>query len=230
MKNKIALNFIIFSLLVTSFCIYQTTGSEVQEAFSINFLTPDVRPERISASNLIAEKLALIGVNIITNDIASWEDVGERVWGYPVGFTEYDYIPTYDEGGYDIAFLGWTCVPWNPSERYDSASITPAGDNFYQYSNTVLDDLMANFIAETDPTLKANYAKDIQAILYNDLPDIVLFYYSENSALNGSLQAMVLNMKHPIIGTGESTPLGTKEAAKYVRKAISHSSKRFDHI
>ncbi len=36
------------------------------------------------------------------------------------------------------------------------------------------------------------------------------------------VQQLAINMKHPIFGTGELTPLGTAEAAKYVRKAISH--------
>jgi len=33
---------------------------------------------------------------------------------------------------------------------------------------------------------------------------------------------LVINMRHPVFGTGELTPPGTPEAAKYVRKAISH--------
>jgi len=37
---------------------------------------------------------------------------------------------------------------------------------------------------------------------------------------------MSVNMKHPVIGTGELTPLGTPLAAKYLRKAISHACPR----
>ncbi len=33
-------------------------------------------------------------------------------------------------------------------------------------------------------------------------------------------------MKHPIMGTGELTPFGTTEAAKNIRKAISHAIPR----
>ncbi|MCG3259883.1 MAG: hypothetical protein H7644_09065, partial [Candidatus Heimdallarchaeota archaeon] len=33
-------------------------------------------------------------------------------------------------------------------------------------------------------------------------------------------------MKHPIFGTGELTPVGTPDAANYIRKAISHSIPR----
>ncbi len=33
---------------------------------------------------------------------------------------------------------------------------------------------------------------------------------------------LAINMKHPVFGTGELTPVGTPTAAKYIRKAISH--------
>ncbi|MHA1205817.1 MAG: ABC transporter substrate-binding protein, partial [Candidatus Heimdallarchaeaceae archaeon] len=41
-----------------------------------------------------------------------------------------------------------------------------------------------------------------------------------------STEEMAINMKHPIIGTGELTPLGTAEAAKKIRQAISHAVPR----
>ena len=37
---------------------------------------------------------------------------------------------------------------------------------------------------------------------------------------------LAINMKHPIFGTGELTPAGTEEAAKYVRKALSYAIDR----
>ena len=39
-------------------------------------------------------------------------------------------------------------------------------------------------------------------------------------------QEIAVNMKHPVFGTGELTPQGTAEAAKNVRKAISHTINR----
>ena len=224
MKNKIALA-ILFSLLIIPFISNAVSESEIQEAFTLNFLTPDTRTDRILTSNLIAEKLELVGIDV-TNNIASWEDTGSRVWAYPSGFTEYDYIPTYDEGGFDIAFIGWLNLPWEPSGHYDTDSLYPSGGNYYQYSNPTYDNLLDNFLAETDDTLKKNYADQMQAILYEDLPGISLYYYSENSPLNGSFQELAINMKHPILGTGELTPEGTEAAARNVRKAISHAIPR----
>jgi ABC-type transport system substrate-binding protein len=39
-------------------------------------------------------------------------------------------------------------------------------------------------------------------------------------------QEMSINMRHPVMGTGELTPVGTPEAAKWIRQAISHSTPR----
>ena len=73
------------------------------------------------------------------------------------------------------------------------------------------------------------------------LDDNYNFQYSEflindNSELIESFEAVFfpslkhqeigINMKHPIIGTGELTPVGKAFAAKYIRKAISHAIPR----
>ena len=39
-------------------------------------------------------------------------------------------------------------------------------------------------------------------------------------------QEMSMNLRHPVMGTGELTPVGTAEAAKNIRKAISHAVPR----
>jgi ABC-type transport system substrate-binding protein len=222
-RNSILL--ITFCLIMMQSIFLEASEADVQEVFTINFLTPDNRSDRVLTSNFVADQLALIGINVVKNTL-SWDDTGSRVWGYPVGFTEYEYIPVYEDGGYDIVFIGWVNLPWFPSGRYETNSMTPVGDNFYQYSNATMDSLVVDFATETDPLLKEEYAHNIQAILYEDLPDITLYYYSENSPLNGSFQEMAINMKHPMIGTGELTPEGTSGAARNLRKAISHAIPR----
>ncbi|MCG3255973.1 MAG: hypothetical protein H7646_07875 [Candidatus Heimdallarchaeota archaeon] len=65
-------------------------------------------------------------------------------------------------------------------------------------------------------------------------PGFGIFCYAEFSYnyLEGEIvkslknQELALNMKHPIFGTGELTPVGTPAAAKAVRKAISHAIPR----
>lgn len=50
--------------------------------------------------------------------------------------------------------------------------------------------------------------------VYDNIHAVIAKDYAE--------QHMAVNMLHPILGTGELTPVGTAEAARNVRKAISH--------
>ncbi|MCK4896012.1 MAG: hypothetical protein KAS47_04335, partial [Candidatus Heimdallarchaeota archaeon] len=60
--------------------------------------------------------------------------------------------------------------------------------------------------------------------LYSEVVNPLDFelYYKVILCDSLSHQEMGINMLHPMIGTGELTPVGTADAGKYLRKAISH--------
>jgi hypothetical protein len=61
---------------------------------------------------------------------------------------DYNYIPVYEDGGYDLLFVGWSWgLDLDLTGLFDTMSIAPAGDNHYQYSNTVYDDLLDDYLA-----------------------------------------------------------------------------------
>ncbi|MHA1116185.1 MAG: ABC transporter substrate-binding protein, partial [Candidatus Heimdallarchaeaceae archaeon] len=78
---------------------------------------------------------------------------------------------------------------WDPTGLYDSASIVPAGDNMYQYSNPTFDEKLVEYTTELDDTARIAKAKELQAILYDDLPSISIVYpreiYGLSKALSG---------------------------------------------
>ncbi len=225
MKKELVVLILLVSIFTVPIKLNNAEEPEIREAFNLTFLTPDTIDERVQVSLLLEVELAKIGIDVIYNNITGWGNIQSRTWGYPL--IDYDYVPTYIEGGFDVVFTGWSWGnPWDPSGAYDTAGIVPYGDNFYQYSNTTYDDLLEDYLAETDETLKENYAHQMQAILYDDLPDICLYYESFNQIDFTRFQSMGFNMKHPYLGTGELTPNGTSEAARYVRKAISHAVPR----
>ncbi|MHA1415723.1 MAG: ABC transporter substrate-binding protein, partial [Candidatus Heimdallarchaeaceae archaeon] len=110
-----------------------------------------------------------------------WGNIMPRTWSYPVGEDgKFDYIPTYEDGGYDILFVGWSWgLDWDPTGLYDTASIVPSGDNMYQYSNPTYDAKLVEYTSELDDTARIAKAKELQAILYDDLPSITLIYPRE---------------------------------------------------
>jgi len=84
---------------------------------------------------------------------------------------------------------------WDPTGLYDSASIVPAGDNMYQYSNPTFDEKLVEYTTEFDDTARIAKAKELQAILYEDLPAISIVYpreiYGFSKALSG-IDALLL--------------------------------------
>ncbi len=99
--------------------------------FHISLLSPNTNPARNQWAILMENQLPLIGIGITHHESTGWANIYTRTWEYPVG-VDFDYIPTYGDGGYDILFGGWSRgLDWDPTGMYDTASIVPAGDNMY---------------------------------------------------------------------------------------------------
>ncbi|MHA1305189.1 MAG: ABC transporter substrate-binding protein [Candidatus Heimdallarchaeaceae archaeon] len=146
--------------------------------FSLNFLSPASCCWNNPFGINLAEVLPEIGINISHFDIGSWGYILPRTFYYPVGEEGYyDYIPTYDEGGFDVLFIGWIWdLDWDPAGLFDSASIVPNGWNAYQYNNSKFDSILKEYRTEYDQDKRNALAKELQAILYEDLPAITFAY------------------------------------------------------
>ncbi|MHA1440488.1 MAG: ABC transporter substrate-binding protein [Candidatus Heimdallarchaeota archaeon] len=141
--------------------------------FSISILAPNSNPARNQWATLMVEQLPKIGIEVDIFDHTSWSQIYPRTWDYPGPYP----IPSYAEGGYDILFVGWGWgLDWDPTGLYDTPGIVPFGDNFYQYSSQEMDDAIGNYTASFITADRIEYAEDIQALLYEDLPQITIIY------------------------------------------------------
>jgi len=141
--------------------------------FSISILAPNTNPARNQWATLMVEQLPKIGIEVDVFDHTGWSQISPRTWGYPGPYP----IPTYAEGGFDILFVGWGWgLDWDPTGLFDSPAITPNGDNFYQYDSQEMDWAIGNYTASFVTADRIEYAKDIQALLYEDLPQITIIY------------------------------------------------------
>ena len=177
MKKKALLGYGLVFLFALSVVIGQVSAqdTEVVEVFSINLLSPNTSAARNQWSLLMENQLPKIGIGVDFHESTGWGNIGPRTWSYPL--IDYDYVPTYAEGGYDILFVGWSWgLDWDPTGLFDSASLVPYGDNFYQYINPVYDGLLNSYLTELDQTQQIAYGQQMQAILYEDLPAIILVY------------------------------------------------------
>ncbi len=166
--------------LLVLFCmspliIPTSADTEIRTAFSINLLSPNTSPARNQWSLLMEQTLPKIGIGISFHESTGWGNIAPRTWDYPL--IDFDYIPTYVEGGYDILFVGWSWdLDLNLQSLYETSAITPYGDNHYQYSNHVYDNLLDEFMVEVDPTARAELGYQLQSIIYEDVPGIALVY------------------------------------------------------
>ncbi len=175
MKNKALLGLTLIVLFSMSTYLAQAQETEIQIAFSINLLSPNTSAARNQWSLLMEQQLPKIGIGVSFHESTGWGNIGPRTWAYPL--IDYDYIPTYAKGGFDIFFVGWSWgLDWDPTGLWDTESMIPNGDNFYQYSNAAYDARLDDYLTALDPTTRTAAAHDIQGILYADLPTIVLIY------------------------------------------------------
>ncbi|MFW9924396.1 MAG: ABC transporter substrate-binding protein [Candidatus Thorarchaeota archaeon] len=174
MNKKIISITIIFSMILSfNIRIQNSFEKELPIFFNLTIFSPASSTGRSAFFvEQFCENLKLIGIDGKINE-ASWAQISPRTWGYPGPYP----VPTYDEGGFDILRVGWSWdLDWDPTGLFDTAGITPNGDNFYQYSNPEMDWAIGNYTQSFVLADRIKWCGKIQDILYEDLPEICIIY------------------------------------------------------
>ncbi|MCO5219909.1 MAG: ABC transporter substrate-binding protein [Thermomicrobiales bacterium] len=77
-------------------------------------------------------------------------------------------------GEYDAGLFNWVYGGSNGDPDSRDTLVTGGANNFFQYSNAEVDDLMNNGIKELDPVKRADMYKRIQAIIAEEVPFLFL--------------------------------------------------------
>ncbi|MHA1365908.1 MAG: ABC transporter substrate-binding protein [Candidatus Heimdallarchaeota archaeon] len=173
-NNTIVMIIILLSLfLIQGINIQRTEAANPGPFFSISILAPNTNPARNQWATLMVEQLPKIGIAVDVFDHTGWSQILLRTWDYSGPYP----IPSYSEGGYDIFFTSWSDrLDYDPTGRFNTAGIIPFGDNVYQYSNHEMDWAISNYTHSFITADRIEYAEDIQAHLYEDLPQISIIY------------------------------------------------------
>ena len=182
-------------IIVFPASMIEVQSVEIPEIFSISLLRANVADPRQNWALNMELQLPKIGIGVDFHESTSWSNVALRTWDYPL--IDFDYIPTYAEGGFDLLFMNYLWdLDWNPSRLFDTGYPVTIGGNFYQYANPVYDSLLINYLSELDQNTHINYGKQLQAILYEDLPSIATLYerslYGFKEGLTG-IDALLLS-------------------------------------
>jgi len=176
MKRKEIGCLLVLCIIVFPINMIEVQSDDIPQIFSISLLTPNASHTIYHLAMLMENQFPKIGIGVDFHSTTSWANIAPRTWDYPL--IDFDYIPTYDEGGYDLLFLGRTMdLDWDPTGLFDTSWSPGLGiTNFYQYVNPVYENLLDNYLSDLNPENHTYFGKQMQAILYEDLPSIALIY------------------------------------------------------
>ncbi len=159
--------------------------------FEVTLLSPNTNPSRNQWVSLIAEDLPKIGIGVKQSVSTGWGSIIPRTFGAS------SPPDLYDQGGYDIFFVSYTWgLDWDPSGLYEESNFLPTGGNFYNYINHTLEQLIQDYLSETNVTTRIEKAHAVQKALHDDLPVIPIinpaYHWAWNANISG-LDAVLLS-------------------------------------
>jgi ABC-type transport system substrate-binding protein len=141
--------------------------------FDVGIIVPNTPTINNQWLFLFADLMPKIGIEVSQLNSTSWAHIYPRSWDYPGPYP----IPTHAQGGFDIIKIGYPGeLEYNPNGLYDSFGIVPNGNNIYQYNSSLMDTIIEEYTTAYDYEIKENWAHDMQALFYEDLPSLTAYY------------------------------------------------------
>jgi ABC-type transport system substrate-binding protein/KaiC/GvpD/RAD55 family RecA-like ATPase len=117
---------------------------------------------------MIANNLISMGID------AKLEIVNSDVWATRLFFLNSTQGALYNQGGYDMGFIGWASASPIPDWRsnFDGRPqfLAPTGNNYALYNSTELNGLFDQLYASTDIKTQIDLVHKWQEIVFNDSP------------------------------------------------------------
>ncbi|MHA2251396.1 MAG: ABC transporter substrate-binding protein, partial [Candidatus Kariarchaeaceae archaeon] len=168
---------ILCMLLTLSQAVYAEEG-DPNPVFYLTLMAPNTSAGTNIAPVLLRDTLPQIGIGVTDLLSAGWDMIAPRTFAHPREGNAHNgvgSIPIFDEGGYDLVFIGLSeSLDYNPAPSYSNLQFSPDGTNFASYDNQTVSDLINQYSYELDVTNRLDLAKQIQAIVYADQPYINL--------------------------------------------------------
>ena len=151
------------------------TGAMDVPFFEITVLSPLGNIDREQWANLIVSEFPKIGIGVKGHDVVSLGSMWPRTFAYP------GPPPIYDNGGYDVFFIGWAFnINFDPTGFYEKANQNPSCCNVYNYDNSTLEVAISNYITELDATARLPLVKRVQELLYDDQPSLPIIHEQDH--------------------------------------------------
>jgi ABC-type transport system substrate-binding protein len=181
MINKKIKAIIISTLLILSTLIFSAAflvkGQET--LFTITLTTPSTNPSRQAWSEVIQTELINVGIDA-QRVIQDWGTIYDRALDPPPEIVG----KSFEEGGFDMLFVGYGMgIDPDPFSIYHSSQVPP-GQNYYNWVNDENDDLCVLLKETVDLDELEGYAKEWQALAYEEQPSLTIKYDQEGVVID----------------------------------------------
>jgi len=132
--------------------------------FNVTLLSPSSSPIRHIWSVYLDQSLPKIGIGVTEHVNTGWGEIVPRTFGW----SSNTLVPLWDDGGYDIFFIGYRwSFDYDPQYLYDTYGLCDTGscDNWYNFVNTIITDLVDLYVRELDNNARITLAHQIQDFL-----------------------------------------------------------------
>jgi ABC-type transport system substrate-binding protein len=134
--------------------------------FSVTLIVPNTQQVRVQYASIIADNMIKLGIDAKV-EYENFTTILSRAFTNSTG-------PLFDEGGYDILFIGWSWTNPLPDLRpnFDGRppNVPPTGNNYALYNSSQLNNLLDQLYTSTDLQTQINLVHEWQQIVYDDSP------------------------------------------------------------
>jgi ABC-type transport system substrate-binding protein len=140
--------------------------------------TPSTNPSRQAWAQIIEQSFKDAGIDA-QRVIQDWDTIYDRALDPPPEIAG----KTYDEGGFDMLFVGYAMdIDPEPSSLYLSSQTTqdsPPGQNYYCWENAEADRLLGLMKTTVDETERLGYVKEFQKLFLEESPAFAIEWDQE---------------------------------------------------
>jgi len=164
--------FIIFTLMISAFMLLPPVKAEQAPLFSCTLTAPTTNPVRRQHAALIGSAMQSVGIDAKVVYV-TWSDLIPRLFGDEPG-------KTFEEGGFDIGFIGWGFTAPVPDIKSQflgtKEAFPPTGNNYALYNSSEANDLLKRIYTTSDTVLQQQLFRELSRVIFRDKPYIPIYY------------------------------------------------------
>jgi ABC-type transport system substrate-binding protein len=165
---------LILSITLSMFTFAPVTKAEDEPLFSITLMAPTSNPVRRQHAALLGNAMQSVGIDAKVVYV-TFSDLISRL--FP---DKEDLGKLFDEGGYDIGFVGFGYTSPVPDVRSlylgTEDAFPPGGNNFATWNNSEANELLTKIYTTSDTTLQDEYFQEFTRLVDKENPYITIFY------------------------------------------------------